>query len=495
LDRRAFLKLSAATAGVAAMTVYGSDLLRLAHASTGSVLFANSSGAGTATALAAAPDPSSPMSAQLQMPHLLRRAGFGAGPQEQAKYQAMGFEGAVQYLLNYDKIDNSALDAVTPNIRTSYSGTVPPGVNEENNLAIWWLNRMVQTPRPLEEKMTLFWHNHFATAISKVQNGYLMYQQNKFLRANALGNFNDLLNGITSDGAMLVWLDGIMNRKNNPNENYAREVMEVFSTGRGPYTQADVTNGAKAFTGFSINSTGQGIFVPGNHDTSIKTYLGQSGNFGPQDIVDILVARPETAASLSTELFQFFGYPNPSPATIQRLSAVYFDSGYSIRSLVQAILTSPEFVSNQAYLANVKSPVEYVTTALRSLNTTVPQNALINTSNNQGQLLFDPPSVFGWPIGLTWINTGSMMERFNFPINVQTTAQNSASGLNPAQFFGNGNPVSTGVQSIANILFPDGMPTEVLSVMQSATATYTDPTLMTKNAIRLAMASPFYNLN
>ena len=272
----------------------------------------------------------------------------------------MGFEEAVQYLLNYDQIDNSALDAITPDIRTSYSGTVPPGQNEGNNLATWWLNRMVQTPRPLEEKMTLFWHNHFATAISKVQNGYLMYQQNQFLRANALGNFHDLLTGITWDGAMLVWLDGVMNRKNNPNQNYGREVMEVFSTGRGPYTQNDVIEDAAAFTGFSINSSGQGVFVPANHDDSIKTFLGQTGNFGPQDIVDILVARPETATNLATELFQFFGYPNPSAETIQRLSAVYFDSGYSMRSMVEAILTSPEFVSNQAYLANVKSPTEYV---------------------------------------------------------------------------------------------------------------------------------------
>ena len=477
------------------MSVYGSDLLKLAHASTGSGLLANLSGSGTATALSSMPDPSAPMPAQLQIPHLLRRAGFGGGQQEQATYQAMGLDEAVQYLLDYGQIDNSALNAITPNIRNTYSGTVPPGVNEGNNLATWWLNRMVQTPRPLEEKMTLFWHNHFATAISKVQNGYLMYQQNNFLRANALGNFHDLLTGMTWDGAMLVWLDGVMNRKNNPNQNYAREVMEVFSTGRGPYTQNDVIEGAAAFTGFSINSTGQGVFSLAAHDTSVKTYLGQTGDFGPQDIVDILVARPETAAGLSTELFQFFGYPNPSPATIQRLSAVYFESGYSIRSLVEAILTSPEFISNQAYLANVKSPTEYVATALRSLNATAPANSLIGTSNNQGQLLFDPPSVFGWPIGLQWINTGSMMERFNFPINIQTTAQNSASGLNPAQFFGNGTPASTGVQTIANILFPDGMPTEVLSVMNSSTATYTDPTLMTKNTIRLAMASPFYNLN
>ncbi len=470
---------------MAAMTIYGADLLKVVRANSSS----------RTTALVSFQNPSAPMSAQVRIPHLLRRAGFGGGPQEQAKFQAMGYDAAVQYLLNYDQIDNSALEAVTPNIRTSYSGAVPSRQNELNNLASWWLDRIVQTPRPLEEKMTLFWHNHFATAQSKVQNGYLMYQQNKFLRANALGNFNDLLTGITSDGAMLVWLDGVQNRKNNPNENYAREIMEVFSAGRGPYTQSDVTNAAKAFTGFSINSTGQGVFVPANHDMSTKTFLGHTGNFGPQDIIDILIERPETAANLSTELFQFFGYPNPSQAMVQRLSAVYFDTGYSIKSMVEAILTSPEFLSNQAYLANVKSPTEYLATALRSLNATATQGSLLSTANIQGQLLFNPPSVFGWPSGIQWINTGSMMERFNFPISLQTTAQNKASGLDPVQIFGNGVSEGKAVDALVGMLFPDGMPSEVLSVIQSSTSSYKSPTLKTLNTVRLAMASPFYNLN
>jgi uncharacterized protein (DUF1800 family) len=485
LDRRAFLKLSAATAGVAAMTVYGGGLLKVVNASNSS----------SATAFATAQDPTAPMSQLVQIPHLLRRAGFGGGPTEQRQYLSMGYDQAVQYLLNYQSIDNSALDAITPNIRTTYSGAVPTGQNELNNLATWWVNRMIQTPRPLEEKMTLFWHNHFATAYFKVQNGYSMYQQNKFLRANALGNFNDLLTGITSDGAMLIWLDGILNRKNNPNENFAREIMEVFSTGRGPYTQSDVSNGAKAFTGFSINSSGQGVFTAANHDSSVKTFLGQSGNFGPQDIIDILVARPETASSLATELWTFFGYPNPSSDLVSRLSTVYFDSGYSIKSMVEAILTSPEFISNQAYLANVKSPIEYLVTSLRSLGATATNGTLVSTMNNQAQFLFDPPSVFGWASGIQWINTGSIMERINFPLGVQTTTENKLSGLDPLQAFPSGMDTGTAVANLTSKLFPEGLPSEVLSVIQSSSASYTDPTLKTKNTVRLAMACPFYNLN
>ncbi len=231
---------------------------------------------------------------------------------------------------------------------------------------------MIRTNHPLEEKMTLFWHNHFATAISKVKSVYLMYNQNQFLRSNALGNFKDILMGITIDPAMQIWLDLAGSNKANPNENYAREVMEVFSTGRGPYTQTDVTEGAKAFSGYIMNrTTGAVTFDAARHDNTVKTFLGNMGNFGPEDIINILVARPETAANLSTELFSYFAYANPSAETVSNLSSIYFRNGYSIKAIVEAILTSPEFLSANAYLGKVKSPVEFVATAARSLGATV----------------------------------------------------------------------------------------------------------------------------
>ena len=485
VDRRAFLKLSAATAGVAAMSVYGTGLLKVVNASSN----------GSATAFATSQDPTAPMSPLVQIPHLLRRAGFGGGPQEQSKYQSMGYDQAVQYLLNYQSIDNSALNAIAPNIRPSYSGAVPTGQNELNNLATWWVNRMVQTPRPLEEKMTLFWHNHFATAYFKVQNGYLMYQQNQFLRANALGNFNDLLTGISSDGAMLIWLDGILNRKNNPNENFAREVMEVFSTGRGPYTQADVTNGAKASPATPSTQTAKESSTQRTTTRASRPTSGRPATSARRTSSTSWWLGQRQPRALRPSSSTFFGYPNPSPDLVNRLSTVYFDSGYSIKSMVEAILTSPEFISNQAYLANVKSPIEYFVTALRSLNATATNGTLVSTMNNQAQFLFDPPSVFGWPSGIQWINTGSMMERFNFPIGVQTTADNKLSGLDPNQAFPSGMDNSTAVANLTSKLFPEGLPSDVLSVIQSSTASYTDPTLKTKNTVRLAMACPFYNLN
>lgn len=475
MDRRQFLKIGAALAGAAAMVGYaGGDLVKLASAA------------------AAPPSSSLPMDEDIQIPHLLRRAGFGATPRELEGYRDEGFEGAVHSLLNYQASPKDPMSGPPP-IPMAYSRRAID--DELYILADWWLDRMARTTRPLEERMTLFWHNHFATGYSKVENGYLMYQQNEFLRSNALGNFRDILAGITSDGAMLVWLDGNANGKVDPNENYSRELMEVFTTGRGPYTEADVQAGARIFTGYSVGADGSGIFHPEQHDDGVKTYLGKTGDWMPGDAIDILAARPETAANLSTELFEFFAYPGPPAGVVAELSDLYFESDYSVMALVEAILTSDEFVSEEAYLANVKGPAEYVATALRSLSATAVPLSGAATIDSQGQLLFDPPSVFGWPSGMGWINSGSLVERYNFPLNLMIADQDPSSGLDPGSLFGEDASVADGVRSISSVLFPDGMPAELLSVITSSTGALEDPALMTKNAVRLAMSSAFYNLN
>jgi uncharacterized protein (DUF1800 family) len=496
LDRRTFLKVSAAFAGAAAVSYSGLGILKLTDAANSSILqdqtTSSTQTSTTTTTMSTITQSLEPMDPALQIPHLLRRASFGASQEELMVYLDRGFDASVDYLLNYDQIDNSQLPAM-PNIREHYSD--PEVGNELSTLVAWWLDRMVRTNHPLEERMTLFWHNHFATAFSKVQNGYLMWKQNEFLRNNALGNFDDILTGITADGAMLIWLDGNQNVAGNQNENYAREVMEVFSTGRGPYTQDDVVAGAKSFTGFSIDSNGDGVFNPAQHDNTIKTFLGQTGDFGPQDIINILAARPETAANISTELFEYFAYSSPSPETVANLSNVYFSSNYSIKAVVEAILKSPEFISTTAYLANVKGPVEFAATALRSLGATVNSPGAVAAMTNMGQELFNPPSVFGWPSGMGWINMSSVMQRINFPLNVQTTKDNPASALNANAIVGTGTQEDQETANIVNQLFPEGLPTQMMQVIQAATISVSDPSLRVKNALRLAMTSPYYNLN
>ena len=219
MERREFLKTAIAAAAVTAAGLYGLDALKAVNSGP-LTLRAMQKAVGQLGPIG--PDPSVIISVpeDVQIPHLLRRAGFGGSPSEQAGYESLGLARAVDQLLNYQSIDNTQVPA-TPNIVLSYSGQQTGNVSQA--LQTWWLQRMVGTTHPLEEKMTLFWHNHFATGISKVENGYLMFKQNDFLRANALGNFHDILTGMTADGAMLVWLDGNQNRKGNPNENYARE--------------------------------------------------------------------------------------------------------------------------------------------------------------------------------------------------------------------------------------------------------------------------------
>src|SRR5438105_3178225 len=205
--------------------------------------------------------------------HLLRRAGFGSTEAELDEYTALGFLGAVDRLLNYDQLDDSATDQLVANIPID-------GRNVEA-ARYAWMTRMLYTRRPLQEKMTLFWHTHFATATSKVRQVGLMVQQIQLFRDNALGSFETLLQHVTRDPAMLQWLDNNQNRKGAPNENYAREVMELFTMGIGNYTDADVKEAARAFTGYSAGRNGQFIFNAEQHDSDAKTFLGETRNWDP----------------------------------------------------------------------------------------------------------------------------------------------------------------------------------------------------------------------
>jgi uncharacterized protein (DUF1800 family) len=360
--------------------------------------------------------------------------------------------------------------------------TKKPPPSEIVNLVWWWVDRMINTPRPLEEKMTLFWHNHFATAIYKVRSPYLMFRQNQLLRSQAMGNFRDLLMGITEDPAMLIWLDGARSRKNAPNENYGREVMEVFTMGAGNYTEDDVKAAARAFTGYEIDKSGSSFFNPNQHDDGSKTFLGQTGDFAPEDIVNILASHPATAKSISRKLLTYFAYDNPSDDTVSRIANVYTETDGNIRAVVKAILNSDEFWSTQAHLSLVKSPIDYLTVSLRSLGATVNPKAAIATLNNMGQLPFDPPSVFGWPAGAAWINTSTMLDRYNFPLFVQNP-ENATTAFEDS------------LEASTRTLFPEGLPSDVLQVIQQSNDSLTDTTEKVRNLIRLTMCTPYYNLN
>jgi uncharacterized protein (DUF1800 family) len=370
-------------------------------------------------------DWSTPMSLdndRSRIAHLLRRAGFGAGDAELNDYLALGFQGAVDRLLNPEQVADD-LDQRVAALNLDPSKLV--------SIQYQWLYRMVNTKRPLQEKLTLFWHGHFATAISKVASPQLMWQQNQLFRDKGLGSFYDLTLAVSQDPAMLIWLDGITNRKAAPNENYGRELMELFTLGIGNYTEDDVKAAARAFTGWFFKAerdpdkkrivSAEFQFNPRQHDETAKTFLGQTGNWNGDDVIRIILQHPASARFVTRKLFSFFVWDNPDDATIQPFADVYTQSKYDIRATLRAIFLSPQFLSPQAYHAKIKAPAELVAGALRTLGVTTPPPAAILSLQKMGQELFNPPNVGGWTSGPGWISTSSLLERFNFVNRVITT--------------------------------------------------------------------------
>jgi uncharacterized protein (DUF1800 family) len=344
---------------------------------------------------------------QRRIAHLLRRAGFGASPGEISVYLGLGFDAAVDRLVDYDRVPNDDLDAQLAALEAQLDMTKLPAIQTV------WLYRMLRTARPLEEKMTLFWHDHFATANAKVGRPPAMYAQNQLLRANAMGDFPTMLKGVSRDPAMLRWLDNNANRKSSPNENYARELMELFTMGPGNYTEEDVREGARAFTGWFFTREGAFAFNRNQHDPGNKTFLGRTGPWDGDDIIDIILEQPVTARFIAEKLFAFFVHDHPSPTAINRLADVFRGSGYSIRELVRAILRSPEFSSDDAYHALVKSPVEVVVGMLKAFEVGELQQGTPAMLNRMGMALFNPPNVAGWNWGTGWIGSATLLERVN----------------------------------------------------------------------------------
>ena len=348
-----------------------------------------------------------------QIGHLLRGAGFGGTGQELKTYASLGFAGAVDRLLNYQQVSDDALE--------SRLNALNLDLNKPQQQQQWWFLRMAWTQRPLLEKMTLFWSGVFTSSFRKVggKNAYMrMIVQNNFLRAHAFDTFDNLLLGITADPAMLFYLDLTKSHKNAPNENYARELMELFTLGLGHYTQQDVYQGAAALTGWHVVAhSATARYVPRDHNNLTKHYLGQTGNFDYKDVVRILANHPATPWFISRKLFTFFVYENPSNEDLAPLVDTYVKSGHNMGAVMRTLLLSPQFSAAKAYRSRLKSPVEYMAGAYRALNVQGDGKRLPGIITVMGQPLFDPPNVAGWPgdtVSAYWLNSGTWMTRLNY---------------------------------------------------------------------------------
>ncbi|MFN8633496.1 MAG: DUF1800 domain-containing protein [Chloroflexota bacterium] len=345
---------------------------------------------------------------------LLRRAGFGASQQELERYIGLGVEGTLDELLHPERIQEDFDGQLA-----SLSGHLIDLQNIED-VQTWWLYRMARTRRPLVEKMALFWHGHFAVANTKVANPLAMHNHLALLREKGLGSFRELLLGVSQDPAMLIWLDGNTNRKNAPNENYGRELLELYTLGIGNYSEDDVQASARAFTGWNLRNNAEFFFDRNQHDYGQKTFLGKTGPLDGTDIVDAVVAHPATAERISKKLFAYFAYPNPEPPVLGSLVGAYMDSKYDVRAVVRAVLTSDAFYSEQSRYGHVKSPIEYTVGAVRMLGAQARERGLIVALRSMGQDVLNPPNVAGWAGGRAWVNPSTLLERFNFAARLAT---------------------------------------------------------------------------
>jgi uncharacterized protein (DUF1800 family) len=348
--------------------------------------------------------------------HLYRRAAFGANADELDAALKAGPEQAIENLLKGDA-GQEEFDRQTAPLAESIARG-----NNGQQLRAWWLHRMLASPHPLQEKLTLFWHNHFATSNAKVQNARFMLGQYELLRKHALGNFATLLQEISKDPAMMVWLDTRDSKKGNPNENYARELMELFSLGIGNYTEKDIREGARAFTGWEIRGT-EPFFNANQHDNGEKTFLGQTGNFKGDDIVRICLEQPPAPKFLVAKLYRFLiseTVPG-TPELLAPLAAEFHKSGYDFGALVKTMLRSNLFFSPQVYRTRIKSPVEFALGIVRGLEGHIGTSALASALEELGQNIFNPPTVKGWDGGPAWLNGQTLLFRQNLALALTST--------------------------------------------------------------------------
>ena len=387
--------------------------------------------------------------------HLLERAGFGGTPQEVERLARLSPAQAVKTLVRYqhtpDKFtpfqDSGSHDAGLEPFAVSRPAAtdlakatgqslgvkVKPDGNrkvqqvadrylywlrasrlETHRLGYWWANRMLTTPRPFQEKMTLFWHGHFATTEEKVRDYRKLQIQNELLRQHATGSFRTLMVAVAKDPAMLAFLDAGVNLKGAPNENFAREIMELFTMGVGNYSEQDIKEAARAFTGWNYQGL-KFVINPSQHDDGLKTVLNQTGRFNGEQVIDILLAQPVTAEFLAGKLYRYFVREDLSPEFQQQLGHLLRQNNYNIASFMETVLLSKDFYSNDSVSTRIKPPVELVISTYKKMGLkAVPGIPDFNEQTELlGQKLFYPPNVAGWAHGRSWITPGLLLARGN----------------------------------------------------------------------------------
>lgn len=428
--------------------------------------------------------------------HLLNRAGFGGTPDEIEKLASMPLAEAVSSLVDYEKIPDT--DYTTPDWakpdpdRMEQVQKIQRMFREESNSTMTeeqkrdeaekrrqlvvqmqreeirhieqmrydWLLRMATGPRPLQEKLTLFWHGHFATSAVKVRNPYFMWLQIDTFRRMATGNWLDLLEATAKDPAMLIWLDQAQSRREHPNENFARECMELFTLGEGHYTEKDVTEAARAMTGWSLDRPDEKyIYRPGFHDNGVKTILGHTGNFDGRDVLEIIVSHPQAAPFITGKLWKFFASDNPGNHLINAMADHFRAGGNNFAPFLHTMFSCREFYEDSVMHSQIKSPVQWLVGTVRLLQRNMPPPIVATQMiKTLGQDLLAPPNVKGWDGGLSWITTNTLLARYN-------QAAILVMGQGNLGATGGGRPGSQKIAERANEMARDLVPADVSKIV------------------------------
>ncbi|MBX7259825.1 MAG: DUF1800 domain-containing protein [Candidatus Hydrogenedentes bacterium] len=366
--------------------------------------------------------------------HLLNRAGFGLTHDRLDRITAMSPAAAVDYFVDFEAQPEpgDAPDFLIPplsreELRRRYANATEEERRKARNeyqqqervaiqrLKAWWLHRMFTTERPLQEKLALFWHGHFATSAQKVKSSWHTHQLNDVFRRNAAGNFKRLTFAVGQSPSMLRYLDNVQSTKKHPNENWARELMELFTMGKGNYTEDDIKNSARAFTGWSADHE-KFVYREDYHDIGEKVFLGRRGDFDGWDIVDIIFEQPATSQFMAKKLWTYFAYENPEPELVDELANTLRQNNFELRPMLRQMFMAQAFYSDKAVAQQIKSPVQTVLQLASDLDyDSPPFSAMAQAAQRLGQDIFFPPNVKGWDGGRAWINANTLLVRYNLP--------------------------------------------------------------------------------
>ena len=412
--------------------------------------------------------------------HLYRRAGFGADRERVGRMTEAGREAALEDLFARRDHDPTLARGIRPLL----------ALEKIEPLQAWWMSLILADGAPLVERVALMWHDHFATSWDKVGDVRLMHAQVELFRRRGLGDFRELLQAVATDPAMLVWLDGDSNRRGHPNENFAREVLELFALGIGNYTERDIQETARAFTGRGVEGR-RSVFRERFHDPGQKEVFGERGNFDGPALIERILDHPACPRFIAQRLLEEFVHPSPSEAEIERWATVLVECEWNVERTLEELLRSELFFSRRARRSRIVGPVELVATTAITLDAHLVPREAARAAEEMGQSLYRPPSVKGWDGGRTWIHAGSWLARHNYL--VELTHSSPAERLDLAKSFGSTTRRDV-PRAVLDLLMPDGVEARFTRVLERAAAASSDETEALQRVTALVLTAPEYHL-